>query len=109
MSVESRVSVCYGVIVSDETMKKIDNFLTDEEWDDMFDDEWFIELNSWIGGDYFLGIEKYLGNLETPLPIENLFNISDEEIKEFEAKLEKVSWRNFIDWKPKKYLINFVY
>jgi len=109
MSVESRVSICYGVILSEEELIEINQHLTDEECDELSDWEYLTQIDSWCGGDWFLGVENSLGNLSEPLLLADLFNIPADWIEEFGMELKKVPWSKWIKWEPEKYLIQFWY
>lgn len=109
MSVESRVSICYGIIISEKELTEIKKHLTDEEHDELSDWEYLTQIDSWCGGDYFLGVEKSLRDLSEPLLLVDLFNVPTDWIEEFEMELKKVPWSKWIKWEPKNYLIKFFY
>lgn len=109
MSVESRVSICYGVIISNEELIEIKKHLTAEECDELIEWDYLVQIDSWSGGDWFLGIENYLGDLSKPFLLTDLSNIPASWIEEFEMELKETPWFNLIKWEPKKYLIQFIY
>ena len=109
MSVESRVSICYGIIISDGELTEIKNHLTDEESDELSDWDYLTQIDSWCGGDWFLGVENSLGDLSEPVLLTDLANIPADWIEKFEMELKNAPWFKLIKWEPKKYVIQFFY
>lgn len=107
------LTLCYGIIVSDEKMKEIKKALTDEEYDGMIDNNYARCLNSWTGEDYFIGVMVELTESETnfvyriselTIPSDN-----DEDLINLMRFFNKHDLWKFIDWKPERMIINFCY
>lgn len=104
--VEYSMGVCYGIIISDETLRSINELFPDEDAMDNFSENYLQQLNSWTGGDWFLGLSKTFSK--------DVININEirwdkEELEELEQKLNEYNIINFIDWFPQKYIIQFCY
>ena len=108
--IDYNLALCYGIIVSDETIVEIAEVLTDEEYDELRDN-YARPLNSW--GDNFVGIINDLAQTETDL----VYDVSDliaptdddEDLINFTRFFNEHGLWKFIDWKPKLLLINFYY
>ena len=59
MSMDYSLRLCYGIIVPEETMNEVYKVLKD--FDD-FHDNFAEQVNSWTGGDWFVGVSKYLNS-----------------------------------------------
>ena len=108
MSVDYSMSYCYGVIVDEMTADKIYEHATDD-----FRDDYFRPVNSWSGGDHFLGIMSWLGDDEVIWLFDNPnepfkgMQFDPQEVQELEEKLEESGVLEFVKWDPSVYLINF--
>lgn len=109
MSIQQEIAIGYGIIVDSEKVTEIErSILDEEEYAEFIDSDYIHCINSWVGGDYFIGATNFLGSIEEPLPITDV-KIEAEDIKAFEDFLAKQSWHDMIDWKPETYLIEFVF
>ncbi len=115
MSVDYSLELCYGVIVPDEVVEKF--IQISEEFDD-FRDNFVHQIDSWSGGDWFVGITvQYLGgteNLVHEMDSDFLATSIKETVagtpwKEFSEFYNSHNLKEYFDWKPKLYLINFCY
>ena len=112
MSVEYTMSIGFGLIVDEEeaeNMKKyvIEKFSANKA--DLFIMEYLVPINSWTGGDHFLGVTKDLGysdrvkidnNLcDTRAMAKFLHMVTEYEIFQFLMKKDE----------PEFYLLNFCY
>lgn len=110
--IDYELALCYGIIVSDEKIKEIADVLTDEEYDTMID--WYSRcINSWVGGDYFVGVIKDIPETETDL-VYRVSNLSaptddDKDLISFTRFFNEHDLWKFIDWKPELLIINFCY
>ena len=55
--IEYELALCYGIVVSSEKIKEIEESLTDYESDE-FVDRYSRCINTWTGEDWFIGITK---------------------------------------------------
>lgn len=99
----------YGIIIDSDTEKEIESKINEDFIIDEFTDSFCRLINSWIGGDYFLGVTVRL-NVET----DNVYKIKDfkipsKEVHEFLKFFDTYNLWDCIKWKPQKYLINFCY
>ena len=106
------LALCYGIIVSDDKISEISDVLTDEEHDEMIDNYAHC-INNWTGGDYFIGVKKYLHSIETDL-VYRISDLSaptedDEDLINFTRFFNEHGLWKFIDWKPELLMINFCY
>lgn len=108
--VDYSLAFCYGMIIPNEKVQEISNTLTDEEYDEM-GDNYLSCLNSWTGGDYFLGISDSLsqGNVDFVYFLSD-FSIpsdNDENLINFKQFFTEHHLDKIVDWKPEPMLINF--
>ena len=99
----------YGIIIDSDIEKEIENKINEDSIIDDFTDSFCRLINSWIGGDYFLGVTTRL-NVET----DNVYKIEDfeipsKEVDEFLKFFDTYNLWDCIKWEPQKYLINFCY
>jgi hypothetical protein len=110
--VEYSLSLCYGIIVSDDKMEEFREVLTDEEYDEVMDN-YSRCINCWIGGDYFIGIMSDLPESENDLVYRaRTFSIpsnDDEELINFKRFFDEHDLWKLINWEPELLLINFCY
>lgn len=114
MSIDYSLELGYGVIVSDKVVEKI--IQISEEFDD-FLDNFVKQLNSWTGGDWFIGITTCVdssGDSFAREIDENFLAITkhvaiQKELEEFIQFYDSHNLKECFDWKPKLYLINFCY
>lgn len=112
MSVEYLMSVGYGVIIDEEEAEAIRDYVVEKfsaNKADLFIEEYLTTINSWTGGDHFLGVTKDLGysdrvkidnNLcDTRAVIKFLHMVTEYEIIQFLSKKDE----------PEFYLLNFCY
>ena len=113
MSVEYSTGICYGTIIDKEEAEKFFNHIEEKLGAEMADE--FIDLNcrclnSWTGGDCFLGFIDDLG--ENPCMIDDS-DISRYTVSDFEKMLEKYKLDEIIedvyDYEPHYYVVPFVY
>lgn len=110
--VDYSLSLCYGIIVSVDKMEEIKEVLTGEEYDEVIDN-YSRCINSWTGGDYFIGVMVELAESETDF----VYHVSeftipsddDEDLIDFKRFFNEHDLWEFIDWKPELLLINFCY
>lgn len=110
--VDYDLALCYGIIVSNDKIKKIMEALTDAEYDEMIDN-YARCVNSWTGNDFFIGVIKnlYLTDPNLIYYVSDLFTPTDKDenlISFMQFCNEHDLWK-FIDWKPELMLINFCY
>ena len=105
--VEYSIGVCYGIIISDEKLMSINELFPNDDVVDDFSDNYLREVNSWTGGDWFLGVYRdFSGNV---INTSKILWYNDEALKELENKLRKYKIIDAIDWNPQKYIIQFCY
>lgn len=114
MSIDYSLKLCYGVIISDKVIEKINQIL--EEFDDFYDN--FVnQIDSWTGGDYFIGTtvcinsngDSFIREID-----ENFLEFTkrvaiQKELENFIQFYDSHNLKEYFDWKPKLYLINFCY
>ena len=106
MSVEYSLAIGYGMRVSaEDALDMCDHLTVDDE--DTFRDNWCHQLNSWTGGDYFLGVTNHLGDSDC-VPIHDL-EVDKEELKQFTEFMVNHGLTDFITWDPKHYILQFCY
>lgn len=114
MSIDYSLRLCYGVIIPEEVMNKMYEVL--EDFDD-FHDNFANQIDSWTGEDWFIGISICINSDE-----DSFVKEIDENFLEFtkrvaiQKELENLiqfynshNLKEYFDWKPKLYLINFCY
>lgn len=112
MSMDYSLRFCYGIIVPEETMNEVYKVLKD--FDDFYDN-FANQVNSWTGGDWFVGVSKYLNSDLDSFVQEvdkNFFEIDTsmlEDLGNFLQFYDDHNLKKYFDWKPKMYLINFCY
>lgn len=104
--VEYSIGFCYGIIISDNQRIAIEELFPNENSLDDFIDSYMRQINSWTGGDWFLGVYT-----EISKEVVNLTEIRWDKaiLEEFEMKLSEYGITNLIDWYPQKYVIQFCY
>lgn len=110
--IDYSLALCYGIVVSADKMKEIEEVLTDEEYDEVLDN-YSRCINSWTGDDYFIGILAEIDESKTDL----VYRISDftipsdddEDLIDFKRFFNEHDLWKFIDWKPELLLINFCF
>lgn len=110
--VEYELTFCYGIIVSSEKIDEIRETLTDDAYDELVDN-YARCINSWTGGDWFVGISIPLLETDT----DSVYHVSDfsvpadddNDLIDFKQFFNKNYLWYFIDWKPELLLINFCY
>lgn len=114
MSVEYSMKICYGVIVKKETVEYLRDYLYEmfeDEFNDIIDefyDNYCQELDSWAGGDYFIGIIEDLPVTKWDGVYRIDFCISCEKLEKFNTFYKNYDLEDFIPWYQRdKYLINF--
>ena len=114
MSVDYSLELGYGVIVPDKVVEKFSQI--SEEFDD-FCDNFVNQLNSWTGGDWFIGITTCVNSSGDSFAREIDENFLEftkrvaiqKELKSFIEFYDSHNLKEYFDWKPKLYLINFCY
>lgn len=111
--VDYSLALCYGIVVSADKMEEIKEVLTDEEYDEVLDN-YSRCIDSWTGGDYFIGIITELTESETSFVYHaSKFIIpsddDDEDLIDFKRFFSEHNLWRFIDWKPELLLINFCF
>ena len=114
MSVDYSLELGYGVIVPDEVVEKFSQI--SEEFDD-FRDNFVNQLNSWTGGDWFIGVTVCVnsnGDSFAKEIDENFLEFTkrvaiQKELESFIEFYDNHNLKEYFDWKPKLYLINFCY
>lgn len=106
------LNLCYGIIVSVDTMEEIKKVLTDKEYDEMMDN-YARCINVLMDDDYFIGIvTKVLeGDCDFVYATSNFATPSedDEDLIDFKRFFNEHNLWRFIDWKPERLLINFCF
>lgn len=114
MSVDYSLELCYGVIVPDEVVEEFIQIL--EEFDDFYDN--FIkQIDSWTGGDWFIGVTVCVNPNEDSFVKEideNFLEITkrvaiQKDLEKFSQFYDEHNLNEYFSWKPKLYLINFCY
>lgn len=114
MSVDYRLELCYGVIVPDNVIEEFNLILEDF---DVFYDNFANQIDSWTGGDWFIGVTTCINSNEDSFVKEVNENFLDftkhvaiqKELKSFIEFYNSHNLKEYFDWKPKLYLINFCY
>ena len=106
MSVEYSLATGYGMRVSEENVLDMCNHLTPED-EDTFRDYWCRQLNSWTGGDYFLGVIDDLGDSDC-IPVSNL-GVDKKELEQFTEFMVNHGLTDWVTWNPKYYILQFCY
>lgn len=114
MSVDYSLELGYGVIVPDEVVEKFSQI--SEEFDE-FCGNFVNQLNSWTGGDWFIGITTCVnsnGDSFAKEIDENFLEFTkrvaiQKELESFIEFYDNHNLKEYFDWKPKLYLINFCY
>ncbi len=110
--IDYRLAICYGIIVSADTAREIEEVLTnEEEYDEAMN--YLHCINTWTGEDYLIGIENGLAESET----DSVYRVSDftvpsdddEDLISFKHFFTEHDLWKFIDWKPELLLINFCF
>lgn len=101
--VEYDISVCYGIIITDEERQKINNLFPDNNTIDDFSDRYLRQINSWTGGDWFLGLYH---SFESPVVSIKAIRF---DMKELEKLNEIIQRYNIPNWTPQSYIIQFCY
>ena len=107
------LNLCYGIIVSADTMEEIKKVLTDKEYDEMMDN-YARCINVLMGEDYFIGIVvKVLENDDVDFVYSTSSfatpSVDDEDLIDFKRFFNEHGLWKFIDWKPERLLINFCF
>lgn len=101
--VEYSTGVCYGIIITDDERRAInENFPNDETLDD-FSDTYLRQINSWTGGDWFLGLTHDSDAAVIPL---RSIRFDKAALEELEEAINKYHIPN---WAPQTYIIQFCY
>lgn len=107
MSVECSIGICYGVIISDEDLRKVNELFADnDDALDEFSEKYLRQINSWTGGDWFLGLNT---DFSSDVVLLASVHWSKTDIEELEEQLHKYNIINVINWMPQKYIIQFWY
>ena len=106
MSVEYSLATGYGMKISEEDALNMCDHLTMED-EDIFHDNWCHQLNTWTGGDYFLGVTNYLGD-DNCVPVSGL-EVDKEELKQFTKFMMNHGLTDCVTWDPKYYILQFYY
>lgn len=110
--IDYSLKLCYGIIVSDEKILELKEVLTDEVYDDLLD-YYSMCINSWVGGDFFIGVMKYIPSSDSdfvyPISEFTVPSDDDEDLIKFKRFFTEHNLWKLIDWKPKLMLINFCY
>jgi len=110
--VDYSLAICYGVVVSADKMEEIQEALTDEEYDELIEN-YSRCINSWSGGDYFIGVMTNLTEGETAFVYRpsdfSAPSDDDEDLIAFKNFFDKHNLWKIIDWKPELLLINFCF
>lgn len=101
--IEYDISVCYGTIITDEERQKINNLFSDDYALDDFYDCYLRQINSWTGGDWFLGLYH---SFEPPVIPVKTIHFDKAELEELEEIIQQY---NIPNWTPQTYIIQFCY
>lgn len=105
--IDQRIAYCYGIIVDDKTGSELSEIFYENNLDCLIQ-----QIDSWTGGDWFIGFWEDLMDLtdsnDNVIKAEISFCFRDYEQKEME-KIKSILIEKGIDWKPEKYFIHFVY
>ena len=109
MSIENKIGVGYGIITDYNTILKIKEEISDDEWDDLLDNEILVPLNSWICDDFFIGRFKSY-NCAAPIEIDDInLRISEFSQIRISKYIESQSWSKLIEWEPHEYLLQLIH
>ena len=101
--VEYSIGVCYGIIITDDERRALnENFPNGKALDD-FSDTYLRQINSWCGGDWFLGL-IYDSDAEV-IPLRNI-RFDKAALEELEEAICKY---HILNWTPQTYIIQFCY
>ena len=101
--VEYDISVCYGIIITDEELQEINNLFPNDDAIDDFSDRYLRQINSWTGGDWFLGLYH---SFEAPVVPIKAIRFDKAELEELEMTIQHYHIPN---WIPQSYIIQFCY
>lgn len=115
--VENSYAVGYGIVIDSETRDKLcDKFLeqgmTEEEFERLFDEKYCPIINTWIDEGYFLGIVFYIDEDSSPVkPISNLLEVGTRFA--FDRVFKKYNLIDFLwddlKWEPTQHFIHFTH
>lgn len=120
MSIDFSLRRCYGVIVNDETVHKIENQIMDKAEElgqdpDIILDDWMDEyckvIDAWSSNsDSFIGVFSELDGENDFVYNMNDLTIDTEEVERFKSFCNKYDINKYLeDIPPNDYLINFCY
>ncbi len=110
--IDYRMALCYGIIVSADKMREIEEALTDDECNELMDN-YSRCIDSWTSEDYFIGVSDDLSRTS----VDNVYYVSDfvapsdkdENFIDFKNFFDEHDLWKFIDWTPELMLINFCF
>lgn len=110
--VDFSLNLCYGIVIPEDKMEDIKENLTDEQSDELMDN-YARCINSWTGGDYFVGLSSFLNedgiDFVYPITPHFLNPFTEKELADFKNFFDTHDLWSFIDWKPELMLINFCF
>lgn len=110
--VDFSLNLCYGIVVSEDKMEDIEEKLTDEQSDEL-NDNYARCINTWTGGDYFIGVSKFLSEdgVDFVYPVNSFLTnpFTEKDLADFKNFFDTHDLWSFIDWKPELMLINFCF
>lgn len=115
--IENSYAVGYGIVINSEKREKLyDKFLeqgmTEEEFEELFNDKYCPIISTWTNEGYFLGIVFYIDEDTSPVkPISKLLDVGTRFA--FDRVFKKYNLINFLwedmEWEPTQQLIHFTH
>ena len=103
--VEYDVCICYGVMISDEMAKQLQ-----DKWDEDYYEQYVRCVNAWTcDKGWFFGLTKSIALVDKPVMLLNNISIPKFKIDELERIIYKNGFEEALNWDPKYYIINFCY
>jgi hypothetical protein len=115
--IENSYAIGYGIVIDSEKREKLyDKFLeqgmTEEEFEELFDDKYCPIISTWTNEGYFLGIVFYIDEDTSPVkPISKFLDVGTRFA--FDRIFKKYNLINFLwedmEWEPAQQLIHFTH
>ena len=115
--IENSYAIGYGIVIDSEKREKLyDKFLeqgmTEEEFEELFDDKYCPIISTWTDEGYFLGIVFYIDEDTSPVKlISKLLDVGTRFA--FDRIFKKYNLINFLwedmEWEPAQQLIHFTH
>ena len=116
--IENSYAVGYGIVIDSETRDKLrDKFfeqgMTEEEFEELFDDKYCPIISTWTDEGYFLGIVFYLTteSFNSAIPSSEFLDVPTRFA--FDGVFNKYNLIDFLwdnlKWEPTQHLIHFTH